>query len=69
MKLSFLQRQEKIIDALLENTDGHYVTSAYLTSLCHASTKTIRNDISLLNDIFKDKAIIHMQKSKGYYLT
>lgn len=69
MKLSFLQRQEKIIDALLENTDGHYVTSAYLASLCHASTKTIRNDISLLNDVFKDKAIIHMQKSKGYYLT
>lgn len=69
MKLSFLQRQEKIIDTLLENADGHYVTSTFLASLCNASTKTIRNDIGILNDNFKDIAEIHTQKGKGYYLT
>ena len=69
MKLSFLQRQEKIIDTLLENADGHYVTSTFLASLCNASTKTVRNDIGILNDNFKDIAEIHTQKGKGYYLT
>ena len=69
MKLSFLQRQEKILDALLENNEGQYITSSYLANLCYASTKTIRNDIALLNDNFKDIAVIHTQKGKGYYLT
>lgn len=68
MKLSFLQRQEKILEALPSNDDGIFITASQLAKICQASTKTIRNDISQLNDYFKQDAIIYTQKGKGYYL-
>ncbi len=63
MQLS--KRKSRIVSELLKS--NNYLTSQYLANILGVSSRTVRNDMKELNDIFFDMGIsIHSITGKGY---
>ncbi|MGG3854837.1 PTS sugar transporter subunit IIA [Caldifermentibacillus hisashii] len=60
----FSKRQIEIIELLLRNPDG--IFGSKISDALGVSTRTIRNEISQINDLLKD--CIHSSNKKGYFI-
>lgn len=65
MIINITDRQRKIIE-LLENTNN-WVVSSEIARKLHISSRTVRNEINNINDLYENPIIIS-QKGKGYSL-
>lgn len=67
-KLQLNSLEIEIVQFLFEHRED-YMSSQKIADSCHASSKTIRKYIDLLNDLLKDyDAIIDMKKGSGFKL-
>ena len=63
----FTKRQLKILDLIVKNSNG--ITGAMIADSLNVSSRTIRNDISAINQILKNKKVqINSSNKKGYFL-
>lgn len=63
----FTKRQLKILDLIVKNSNG--ITGAMIADSLNVSSRTIRNDISAINEILKNKKVrINSSNKKGYFL-
>lgn len=66
-ELNLTLRQRQILN-YLHNTDG-YVTGSQLSKWLHVSSRTIRNDISSINEMLEGSHTTIISKhSYGYHL-
>ena len=63
----FTKRQLKILDLVVKNSNG--VTGTAIADILNVSSRTVRNDISSINSMFKDKKVkINSSNKKGYFV-
>lgn len=63
----FTKRQLKILDLIVKNSNG--ITGTMIADSLNVSSRTIRNDISAINKILKNKKVqINSSNKKGYFL-
>jgi len=64
-----LEKKRHVQIALHFMHNDRMITSEELASLTKVSTRTIKSDIAIINDVLKQRgAEIHSKKSEGYYL-
>lgn len=62
----FTERQTRILEILLNNVSG--VTGRKLSETLGVSIRTIRNEMTEINHVWKDGSLIEASRQKGYFI-
>lgn len=63
----FTKRQVRILELMVKNSSG--IVGSDIADILNVSSRTVRNDISAINNLFRDKEYkINSSKKKGYFL-